>query len=148
MILIGEVEFMRCKGHDFLILIIVTVIVFQTINAQAYSEYASPLKIYIGNDPEGHDVYLNKYSVVDVNKRIKRATHFIIIDDTTEEYIADYNCSQKTLQMLKLTIKEDNKTIEQKDLNTNAKITGNSIYSKLLEAVCRQNNSTPSHRRK
>ncbi len=139
---------MRYLRQGFIISILITGVILQSIPALAYSEYASPLKISIGKDPEGHEVYLNKFSVVDVNKRIKRASHVVIIDDATKEYTSDYNCSEKTVHLIKVTIKEDNTTLEQKELNTKEKVTSNTIHGKLLEAVCRQNNSLPPPRRK
>lgn len=134
--------------NKHILAILALIIIMQTINAYAYSEYDSPLKIHIGKDINNNDVFLYRFSIVDVNKKIKRAVHIVVNDGVTEEYTADYNCSDKSMHTFRVIIKEDSATLEQKPLNINEKMVVDSINAKLLDEVCRRANLARPARRK
>ena len=71
--------------------------VFFTNNASAFLFDVSQNKLIIGRDLKNDsDVYLYKFSIVNISKNIKRATHSIVIDSLTNEFTADYNCFDKS----------------------------------------------------
>jgi hypothetical protein len=114
-----------------------------TNNTSAFSFDISPNKIIIGRDLKNDsDVYLYKFGIVNVSKNIKRATHSIEIDGLTNEFTADYNCFDKSMHIFKVTIKDSDSTLEEKDLDVNEKVVKGTLDSNLLYTVCTYKNST------
>jgi hypothetical protein len=114
-----------------------------TNNGNEFSYDVTPNKILIGKDLKNDsDVYLFKFSIVNISKNIKRATYSIDIDSLTNEFTADYNCFDKSIHTFKDTIKDSNTIIEEKYLNVNEKIVKGTLDSNLLYTVCKYKSST------
>src|SRR5450631_448519 len=123
------------------ILAAVTVLFTNNGNASLYDVTSN--KILIGKDLKNYsDVCLYKFSIVNVSKNIKIATHSIDIDNLTNEFTADYNCLDRSMHIFKVTIKDSNTTLEEKDLNVNEKVVKGTLDSNLLYTVCKYKSST------
>lgn len=135
---------MRYNIFKIILLILTSFAIMHTVYVYAFDHEVSPNKILIGKDhKKDGDIYLYKFSIVNVKKNIKRATHGIDIDNFfnkySEEYTADYNCLDKTIHIFKVTTKVDN-TIKDNELKIDEKVVKGTINGKLLDTVCAYKN--------
>jgi len=107
----------------------------------SYCEYRSQNELLVGKDPTyNSNVYIHKDSIVNHKDFVRTAIYCINIDKITEEYTASYNCTDKTVHIFKVTVKESDRILDQKDLFIREKVAKGSIDSKLLDAVCKYKN--------
>lgn len=131
---------MRFDICKIVLVIVAIFIIMQTIKAEALPVCPSPNKILIHEDTNDiENVYLYKYSIVKVKSNIKRAMYVVGNDSLLKEYTADYNCSKRSIHVLKCTIKEDNKSIGENELDLNINAIKGTIYGNLIDTVCMYN---------
>jgi hypothetical protein len=132
---------MLIKRYRVIFILVSALILLCTTYTNSYSEYLSKNELLVGKDPTyNSNVYIHRDSIMNRKDYIKTATYCINIDRITEEYTADYNCNDKTVRIFKVTIKESDKILEQKDLYIKEKVGKNSMDAKLLDAVCKFRN--------
>ena len=125
----------------FMFIVSAIVVLIGTAYTNSYSEYLAQNRLLVGKDPKyNSNVYIHKDSIINHRNSIRTAIYCVNIDKITEEYTADYNCSDKTIHIFRVTIKESDKIVDQKDLFINEKVSKNSMDAKLLDAVCRFKN--------
>jgi hypothetical protein len=129
---------MLVLNFRLVVILVVSYIIIHTIATESYAVGLSPNKLFIGNDTiYNSDVFLYKDSIVNDAANVKRATYCITLDKMTEEYTADYNCSDKTVHIFKVTIKSSTAKQEEKPLYIYEKVVKGTMDAKLLDAVCK-----------
>jgi hypothetical protein len=132
---------MRIMRYRVIFILLSILILLGATRTNSYSEYLSQNELLVGKDTKyNSNVYIRRDSIVNHKNYTKTAIYCINIDKITEEYTADYNCTDKTIHIFKVTIKESDKILEQKDLYINEKVTKNTMDAKLLDAVCKFDN--------
>jgi len=117
--------------------ILAAIITLHVLCTNSYSAQAPPDGLVIGRDHNyKSNVTLYKDSIISFDKNIRTATYAVSIDTLTEEYTADYNCSNKTVHIFNVAVKNSTDTLEEKRLYINEKVARGSMDGRLLNAVC------------